>query len=175
LTSITDSVAGTFTAKYSPDGQLVEMTYPGGLTRTDRLDANLQPVERTYTRDSDGTVIYSESVVENTAGQWVNHSYTGGGKRYSYDGLGRLTKARHDSAITAGCVTRTYTYDDRSNRTRKATFNPAADGSCDEGAADAEDDHTYDTADRITDPGYVYDAFGRTTQLPGGADQHVLR
>ncbi|MFF0470805.1 polymorphic toxin-type HINT domain-containing protein [Micromonospora zamorensis] len=55
-------------AKYSPDGQLTELKYPGGLTRTDRLNAN----------------------------------------------------------------------------------------------------HTNDTADRLTDDGYVYDAFGRTTGLPGG-------
>ncbi len=168
LTSVTDSVAGTFTAKYSPDGQLTELKYPGGLTRTDRLDANLQPVERTYTRDIDNEVIYSESVVENTAGQWVNHTYTGGGKTYRYDQLGRLTRAQHEAAITAGCVTRTYHYDDRSNRTSQASFAPTEDGSCQEETADEEGDHTYDTADRLTDAGYVYDAFGRTTTLPGG-------
>ncbi|OKI87613.1 hypothetical protein [Micromonospora sp. CB01531] len=39
LTSVTDSIAGTFSAKYSPDGQLTELKYPGGLTRTDRLNA----------------------------------------------------------------------------------------------------------------------------------------
>ncbi|MEU0550478.1 LamG-like jellyroll fold domain-containing protein [Micromonospora sp. NPDC005979] len=168
LTSVTDNIAGTFTAKYSPDGQITELGYPGGLTRRDRLDANLQPVERTYTRDSDGAVIYSESVVENTAGQWVDHTYTGGGKNYAYDRLGRLTKARQDSAITGGCVTRTYAYDSRTNRTNSSTFDPAADGSCDEDAADAEADHTYDTADRLTDAGFVYDAFGRTVAMPGG-------
>ncbi|MGW4466349.1 LamG-like jellyroll fold domain-containing protein [Micromonospora sp. NPDC004704] len=168
LTSVTDNIAGTFTAKYSPDGQLTELGYPGGLTRKDRLDANLQPVERTYTRDSDGVVIYSESGVENTAGQTVNHTYTGGSKTYNYDRIGRLTKTRHDSAITAGCVTRTYTYDNRTNRTNSSTFDPATDGNCDEDAADASANHTYDTADRLTDTGYVYDAFGRTTALPGG-------
>ncbi|MGW7546415.1 DUF6973 domain-containing protein [Streptomyces sp. NPDC054770] len=30
-------------------------------------------------------------------------------------------------------------------------------------------DHTYDSADRITDSGYTYDAFGRTTALPDGS------
>ncbi|MFJ8577241.1 LamG-like jellyroll fold domain-containing protein [Micromonospora sp. NPDC093277] len=168
LTSVTDSVAGTFNAKYSPDGQLTELKYPGGLTRTDRLNANLQPVERSYTRDSDGETIFSESVVANTAGQWVDHTYTGGAKNYGYDRLGRLVKTRHDSAITGGCVTRTYTYDDRSNRTRKSTYAPGGDGTCQEDTADAEDDHSYDTADRLIDPGYVYDKFGRTTALPGG-------
>lgn len=168
LTSVTDSIAGTFSAKYSPDGQLTELGYPGGLTRKDRLDANLQPVERTYTRNSDAAVIYSESVVTNTAGQWVNHFYTGGSKTYGYDRIGRLTKTRHDSSITAGCVTRTYSYDSRTNRTNNSAYDPAIDGTCDETAADASAGHTYDTADRLTDAGYVYDAFGRTTALPGG-------
>jgi YD repeat-containing protein len=152
LTSVTDSVAGTFSARYSPDGQLTQLTYPGGLTRTDRLDANLQPVERTYTRDSDDEVIYAESTVENSAGQWVNHEYTGGSKVYSYDRLGRLTRTQQDSVVTTGCVTRTYGYDSRSNREQKLTYMPAVDGSCDTTGAVTETDHTFDTADRLTDP-----------------------
>ncbi|WP_146605870.1 LamG-like jellyroll fold domain-containing protein [Micromonospora craterilacus] len=168
LTSVTDSVAGTFSAKYSPDGQLTEMKYPGGLTRTDRLDVNLRPVERTYTRDSDGEVIFSESVVTNTASQWVEHTYTGGSKTYRYDRLGRLVRAQHDSAITEGCVTRTYSYDDRTNRSGSSQFAPAAEGECDASTATTTRTHGYDTADRLTDDGYVYDAFGRTTALPGG-------
>jgi hypothetical protein len=161
-------VAGTFSAKYSPDGQLTELKYPGGLTRTDRLDANLRPVERTYTRDSDGEVIFSESVVTNTASQWVEHTYTGGSKTYRYDRLGRLVRAQHDSAITEGCVTRRYAYDDRTNRKASSSFAPGAEGECDESTVTGTRRHTYDSADRLTDDGYVYDAFGRTTNLPGG-------
>ncbi|MEO3809485.1 LamG-like jellyroll fold domain-containing protein [Sphaerisporangium sp. B11E5] len=168
VTGYTDSVAGTFTAGYSPDGQLVKLTYPGGLTRTDQLDANLQPVSRTYTRDSDGAVIFAESVVRNSAGQWISHEYTGGGKGYTYDGLGRLTGVAHSSAATAGCVTRTYTYDTRSNRTARSVFDPAEDGSCDTADADASQTYEYDSADRLTGEGYVYDAFGRTTRTPDG-------
>ncbi|MFC6083600.1 LamG-like jellyroll fold domain-containing protein [Sphaerisporangium aureirubrum] len=168
VTGYTDSVAGTFTAAYSPDGQLVKLTYPGGLTRTDQLDANLQPVSRTYTRDSDGAVVFAESVVKNSAGQWISHEYTGGSKRYSYDRVGRLTAVAADSAITAGCVTRTYAYDARSNRTARSLFQPAADGSCDTEDADASETYAYDSADRLTRDGYVYNAFGRTTQTPDG-------
>jgi RHS repeat-associated protein len=168
LTSVTDSVAGTFNAKYSPDGQLTELKYPGGLTRVDKLDANLQPVERTYTRDADGAVVYAESVVENSASQWINHKYTGGNKTYGYDRLGRLTTAQQDSDITAGCVTRTYDYDARTNRTGKQSYAPDAEGLCNTDGADETTGHTYDSADRLTDAGYEYDAFGRTTTMPGG-------
>ncbi|HWH00397.1 MAG TPA: LamG-like jellyroll fold domain-containing protein [Pilimelia sp.] len=168
MTGLTDSVAGTFTAAYSPDEQLVRLTYPGGLTRTDRLDANQQPVERVYTRDSDDEVVYAESIVENSAGQWVNHDYTGGRKVYSYDRLGRLVRTRHDSAVTGGCTTRTYAFDARTNRTQRTVFDPGVDGACNTDGADAQDNHAHDSADRLVDPGYVYDAFGRTTALPGG-------
>ncbi|MEU2614920.1 LamG-like jellyroll fold domain-containing protein [Micromonospora sp. NPDC007271] len=168
LTSVTDSVAGTFMGRYSPDGQLVEMTYPGGVTRRDRLDANQEPVERTYTHDSDGAVLYSESIVENSAGKVVNHDYTGGSKVYSYDRQGRLSRVQHDSAMAGGCVTRAYTYDSRTNRTDKRSYDPAENGECQQGTVAAQEGHTYDSADRITDAGYSYDAFGRTTALPGG-------
>ncbi|MEU6024443.1 LamG-like jellyroll fold domain-containing protein [Micromonospora sp. NPDC047134] len=168
LTSVTDSIAGTFSAKYSPDGQIIELKYPGGLTRTDRLDVNLQPVERTYTRDSDGEIIFSESVMTNATGQWLEQTYTGGSKTYRYDRLGRLIRAQHDSAMTEGCVTRAYAYDDRTNRTGSSLFAPTSEGECDESTAIATRSHTYDTADRLTDDGYVYDTFGRVTGLPGG-------
>lgn len=170
LTSITDSVAGTFNATYSPDGQLVTLRYPGGVTRTDTLDANLKPVTRTYTRDSDGTVIYSESTVANSSGQVVNHTYTGGSKLYGYDRIGRLVSTKQTSGSTSGCVTRTYSYDNRTNRTARNMFNPNADGSCKNttGTPDTQETHNYDTADRLTDTGYIYDAFGRITSMPSG-------
>ncbi|MFY1633290.1 LamG-like jellyroll fold domain-containing protein [Solwaraspora sp. WMMB335] len=168
VTGITDSIAGTFGAGYAPDEQLVEMTYPNGVTRRDRLNANLQPVERVYTRDVDDVVIYSESVVENSAGQWVNHDYTGGKKIYSYDRLGRLVRARQDVAVTLGCVTRTYDYDGRTNRTDRRTHAPDPDGDCQEVTATSHEQHTYDSADRLVDAGYQYDAFGRITATPDG-------
>src|SRR6266511_950676 len=146
LTSVTDSVAGTFTASYSADGQLTTLHSPGGMTRTDILDANLEPVTRSYTRDSDSTVIYSQSIASNTAGQTVSDTYTGGSKTYGYDRIGRLTSTKHVSPATAGCVTRAYSYDNRTNRTARKTYNPAGDGSCAStaGSPDAEDDHSYD-------------------------------
>lgn len=167
-TSITDSIAGTFSAAYSPDGHLTQMKYPGGITRTDRQNANLEATERTYTRDSDGTVIYAESVVENSSGQWSSHNYTGGNKSYRYDRLGRLNRVQHDSQMTDGCVTRTYAYDNRANRKSNARFAPTTDGTCDESTPTEQITHDYDTADRLTDAGYVYDAFGRTTATADG-------
>ncbi|WP_436535954.1 LamG-like jellyroll fold domain-containing protein [Actinoplanes sp. HUAS TT8] len=167
VTGVTDSAAGTFTAGYGPDEQMTVLRYPGGITRTDRLDANLKPVERTYTRDSDGEVIHSENVIFNSLGHVVRHEYTGGSKAFSYDGLGRLTEARHDSAMTDGCLTRAYDLDARSNRLQVRTYGPGAEGACQRTEAAQESNHSYDSADRLLDAGYRYDAFGRTVELPG--------
>jgi RHS repeat-associated protein len=168
LTSTTDSIAGTFNAEYSADGQLTVLHYPNGMTRTDTLDANLEPVARTYIRDSDSAVIYRDAVVTNSSGEAVNHTYTGGSRTYTYDRIGRLT-ATAETPDGSGCTTRTYSYDTRTNRTFRKTFNPDVDGSCrSTGTVDAEAGHSYDSADRITDTGYLYDSFGRVTTMPDG-------
>lgn len=165
VTSLTDSTIGTFTARYSPDGQLVEQTYPGGLVRRDRLDASFSPVQRTYSRDN--TVVYAESVVENSRSQWMSHTHTGGWKTYAYDGISRLLRAEQRDPSGA-CTTRTYTYDNRTNRTAKHVFHPGPDGACNTDGPDTTTTHTVDTADRLTDQGVTHDAFGRTLTTADG-------
>lgn len=62
---------------------------------------------------------------------------------------------------------RGYAFDRSSNRTNRTTVSD----DCDPATADsvtATENHTYDAADRITDAGYAYDAYGRTTTLPRG-------
>jgi RHS repeat-associated protein len=168
LTSTTDSIAGTFSAEYSPDGQLTVLHYPNGMTRTDTLDANLEPIARTYTRDTDNAVIYTDAIVTNSSGEAVSNTYTGGTHTYTYDRIGRLT-ATAETPDGSGCTTRTYTYDTRTNRTSRKTYNPDTNGACrTTGTVDAQADHIYDTADRTTDTGYTYDPFGRITTMPGG-------
>ncbi|GAB4048641.1 RHS repeat-associated core domain-containing protein [Catellatospora paridis] len=176
LTSLTDNNAGTFTAGYSADGQLTTVGYPGGIARQDTLDANLQPVARTYTRTSDSTVIYAEQVTENAHGQWATHTYTGGrSKAFTYDRLGRLTRAAHVDG-DGDCTVRTYEFSgtsgDRTNRSASKVWQPGADGECDQsGDADTTTSYAYDSADRLVSDtlgAYVYDAFGRATTLPGG-------
>ncbi|WP_405004022.1 ricin-type beta-trefoil lectin domain protein [Kitasatospora purpeofusca] len=167
LTSVSDSKAGTFTAKYSPDGQLVEQTYPGGIVRKDTLNASGKATSRTYARVSDGKVVWSQSEELSTQGQVAKDVSTNGTKSYGYDRLGRLVKAEQSTAA-AGCTTRSYTYDVHYNRTAKTVAGPAGDGSCTAAGATTTTS-AYDSADRVTDPGYQYDAFGRTLKAPSGA------
>ncbi|MEV6979326.1 ricin-type beta-trefoil lectin domain protein, partial [Kitasatospora sp. NPDC093806] len=166
VTSVNDSKAGEFTAKYSPDGQLVEQTYPGGIVRKDTLNASGKATSRTYTRTSDNKVVWSQSEEVSTQGQVVKDTSTNGVKTYGYDRLGRLVKAEQ-STVATGCTTRTYTYDTHYNRTAKTVSGPAGDGSCSTAGATTTAS-AYDSADRITDAGYSYDAFGRTTKTPSG-------
>ncbi|WP_020519736.1 RHS repeat domain-containing protein [Catelliglobosispora koreensis] len=171
VTSITDSTAGTFTARYSPDGQLTTVGFPGGITRTDKLDTNLEPKAREYRLDGLADPIYAESIVENAHGQWAEHVYTGGTKQFAYDRLGRLTKTVH--TYDGQCTTRAYeftgTEGKRTNRTAKKIWLASAGGACTDTAGTPSEtlSYTYDAADRITG-GYEYDAFGRTKVMPGG-------
>ncbi|MFJ7244121.1 ricin-type beta-trefoil lectin domain protein [Kitasatospora sp. NPDC098652] len=165
ITSVTDSKSGEFTAKYSPDGRLVEQSYPGGIVRKDTLNASGKAIARSYTRASDNTVIWAQTNELSTQGQVVKDSTGTGRKSYGYDRLGRLVKAEHGSTGT-GCTTRVYTYDNHYNRTGKAVSG-SVDGSCTTAGATTTTS-AYDSADRITDPGYQYDAFGRTVRTPTG-------
>ncbi|MGW4894124.1 ricin-type beta-trefoil lectin domain protein [Kitasatospora sp. NPDC004240] len=162
VTSVNDSRAGEFTAKYGPDGQLTEQTYPGDIVRKDTANASDKTVARTYTRTSDNTVIWAQNQEISTQSQVTRNTTTNSSKAYTYDRLGRLVKAEQTTA-TGDCTTRTYTFDTHYNRTAGTVSGPATDGTCTT-TGGTTTTHTYDSADRITDAGYTYDAFGRTAK-----------
>ncbi|MFD8914046.1 DNRLRE domain-containing protein [Streptomyces sp. NPDC059575] len=161
-TSTTDSVAGTFRATYDADGSVATEKLPGGYTLTQTEDTTGAATDRTYTRDSDGTIVYSDTVTESIHGQVATH--TGwSDQTYRYDAIGRLTTVE-DTTETV-CTRRAYTFDARTNRKSltTATATPGADCPTSGGTTT---NSTYDSADRIVDTGYTYDAFGRTTAVP---------
>jgi hypothetical protein len=71
----------------------------------------------------------------------------------------------HDTSDTV-CTRRDYTFDARSNRKSltTATGTPGADCPTTGGTTTT---HAHDSADRLVDADYTYDAFGRTSALPG--------
>jgi len=167
-TSVTDSVAGTFTARYDADGKPVTRGLPGGYTATERLDPTGSTVNRTYTRDSDGVVVVSDGITETVHGQWATHTGTPGvtaAQSFTYDKTGRLTQAQ-DTSTDAVCTTRTYTFDKNTNRAALATATAPRGQDCTT-TGGTTTTNTYDSADRLVNSGYTYDAFGRTTALPG--------
>lgn len=170
LTSVTDSAGGTIAARYGPDGQITGLDLPGGVRLDNGFDAAGTPVSRTYLRTSDGVQIAASSVVENIRGQVVRQTGPASDKTFGYDRWSRLTSAKDVSAASGYCTVRGYTYDRRANRTGKATRVGTSAGACpgESDPASSSESHTYDSADRITDAGYTYDAFGRIVGSPSG-------
>ena len=180
LTSTTDSVAGTVTARYDADGNLVSQALPGGVTQTTGLDPTDQPVSQSYTTSA-GATIFSEQLAVSSQGQWVEHTGLTT-QTFAVDALGRIVEVE-DGAENV-CTRRTYTYGTanlNTDRVAKTTEVgdpgagcPGGSGAAASGkplsatAGTTTETHSYDSADRITDPGYGYDALGRTTSMPGG-------
>ena len=121
-TTITDSAAGSFTGTYDPDGLLVGEKLPGGYSLAIRTDTTGTPVERTYTRDSDGALVYSNGVAESVHDQTTRNAGWSD-QNYTYDAAGRLTQVQ-DTADTV-CTRRAYGFDARTNR---KTLNTVAGG-----------------------------------------------
>ncbi|MET7622725.1 DNRLRE domain-containing protein [Streptomyces sp. NPDC005408] len=167
-TSVADSVAGTLSARYDADGAVVSQGLPGGYTMKQDQDPAGAPAARTYTRDSDGTVLVSDSITATVQGQWATHTGTPGvtaSQSYTYDKAGRLTQVQ-DTSNDAVCTTRSYTFDKNSNRKSLASATAAVNADCTT-TGGTTTGYTYDSADRLVNAGYTYDAFGRTTALPG--------
>ncbi|MFF3863320.1 RHS repeat-associated core domain-containing protein [Streptomyces sp. NPDC002209] len=162
-TQTTDSVAGTFNVAYDADGAVVSETLPGGYSLAQRRDPAGGVLLREYTRTGDGVAVLSDSVTRSIHGQVLEHSGLTS-QDYGYDGIGRLTSVKDDAVD--GCTTRTYSFDSRSNRTGQTTATGAPGAACPTSGGTSVT-HTYDSADRLTDSGYTYDAWGRTTAKPG--------
>ncbi|WP_254374883.1 DNRLRE domain-containing protein [Streptomyces sp. A3M-1-3] len=169
-TSLTDSVAGTFTATYGPEGELTTEQLPGGHTLNISYNEVGDDTSRIYTRDSDNAVLLADSVDYSMHGRIVHHTGTSGDtteQEYTYDKLGRLTRT-DDTAADGTCTRRGYTFDNNTNRTTLATSTSAPGSACtDTGATTVNS--TYDSADRLIATGVSYDAFGRTSTQASGA------
>ncbi|MFI1018631.1 DNRLRE domain-containing protein [Streptomyces sp. NPDC020965] len=162
IATLTDSVAGVFTGTYDADGTLTTQKLPGGYTLNVATDTTGQETARTYTA-ANGTTVAADSADYTVRGQRASHTRTAGEtiqSDYVYDRAGRLVQATDTTA--GGCAGRAYAFDASSNRTKLTT---TADD-CDPATADAvtaTTAYSYDTADRLVNSGYGYDAFGRTT------------
>ncbi|MET0558520.1 MAG: RHS repeat-associated core domain-containing protein [Solirubrobacterales bacterium] len=168
LNSVTDSNAGTFTAKYDADGNLVEQGLPGGLVARTSYDEIGEPVHLEYVKAtgcSANCVWFQTDVISSIRGQLREEASSLATHQYSYDALGRLVLAT-DQPKASGCTTRAYGYDADSNRTKLTTRAPGTGGVCDTTSAGTVQTYGYDTADRLLGEGVVYDNLGRITQLP---------
>ncbi|HEX5852318.1 MAG TPA: RHS repeat-associated core domain-containing protein [Solirubrobacteraceae bacterium] len=167
-TTLIDSAVGVG-AEYDIEGKIKTEVLPNGLYERYTYDATGQLTGLQYVKEtncSSNCTWYSDNIVPSITGQWLTRSSTLSAQTYKYDTAGRLTQVQ-DTPSGVGCTTRLYAYDADGNRTGQTTRNPGAGGACaTEGGTTVS--HTYDPADRLTDTGAAYDAFGDTTSTPAG-------
>lgn len=166
LVELEDSAAGTFTASYDADGQLVKRGLPNGLTAETTYDETGAAIGLTYTKASSCGLScnWLDFAVERSIHQQILlEDGTLGKDEYAYDKLGRLITAR-ETPTGGSCTTRTYKYDKDSNR-EEMTTTPGLAGACSSSGGTTQK-YSYDSADRLLGEGLTYDSFGRITNLP---------
>lgn len=87
--------------------------------------------------------------------QWTYNTVNGQTTRFSYDGMGRLTKVAESGGSDTN-NTYTYTYDARGNRLTAIVT----------GSTTSSQTLTYNAANQITSSGYSYDGAGNMTASP---------
>ncbi len=168
LIELEDSDAGTFTASYDADGNMVERELPNGLTAETTYDQVGAPSHLTYTKASNcgASCTWLDFASERSIyGQVLFQTSNLSSQQYSYDKAGRLTLTK-DTPQGGGCTTRSYSFDADSNRTALTTRSPGIGGACAESGGTTQT-YEYDETDRLVGSGVVYDSLGRITDLPG--------
>ncbi|MET9245333.1 DNRLRE domain-containing protein [Nonomuraea sp. NPDC003709] len=167
-TSVTDSVAGTFTARYDAEGRQTEGDLPGGLHLQVGYDERGQSYARIYTRDGLEAPVMIDQVARNVHGQELLSMRTDlmAERQLGYDKAGELASAL-DMAFPV-CTLRRYDHDGAGNRTRLAVQSSDEDCPVADDSAASITSYGYASDGRLTGDGYAYDAAGRTTSLPGG-------
>jgi RHS repeat-associated protein len=177
LTSVNDPQVGLLGTNYDADGAVSTKTYPNGLTaRTTTDEAGARTTLRYYKPapcaancewmlSQAAANIHGQQTWQTTTTQ-AGHMST---DDYIYDEAGRIKQADDRSGLTAPCSVHTYNYDKNGNRTRQDTFGPGTAGACNTTGPSTSETSTYDEADRLTNTGFQYDAFGRTLTVPAAS------
>jgi RHS repeat-associated protein len=168
LVKLEDSGAGTFTAAYDADGNLVEKSLPDGLTEKTTYNEAGEPVHLSYEKKTfcGSSCTWLDFGAERSIyGQVLAQSSLSSSQQYTYDKAGRLTLTK-DTPQGGGCTTRSYSFDADSNRTTLVTRAPGISGACDTSSAGTTQSYSYDAGDRLLGTGLTYDNFGRITSLP---------
>ena len=179
LTQLVDSAAGTFTASYDTEGKLSSEVYPNGMcanyTHNSMGEATgIEYVKSATCSEKSAGVWFSETKVASVRGETMSRTSTLASENYNYDTLGRLTEVQEIPA-SEFCKTRSYAYDEESNRTKLTAYGPNSKKECTNTEGGTEEKHSYDEANRLTDSGITYDPLGNITKLPAAdAEGHAL-
>jgi RHS repeat-associated protein len=167
-TKLVDSAAGTFTAAYNADGQMIEQLLPNGLAQKISYDPGGTAVSLSYEKQTFCSSLctwLSFHREDSINGQVLREESTLSDHEYGYDKAGRLTLTK-EFGLGGSCTTRSYAFDRDSNRTSLIARGPKENGACDTESAGTKTSYSYDTADRLIGEGIEYDNLGRITSLP---------
>jgi RHS repeat-associated protein len=159
----------TFTAAYDIEGNMTGESYPNGMSANytyNQIGATTAVSYVKTTHCTENCTWYRDSALSSIHGQRMTEESTLAAQSYTYDQIGRLVQVQ-ETPVGEGCTTRIYGYDEETNRTGLVTRTPGVGGVCATEGGITER-HTYDSVNRLTDPGVSYDSFGDTTKLPAG-------
>jgi sugar lactone lactonase YvrE len=168
VASLADSGAGTFAVARDLEGHVTSETLPNGMTANTTYNpvgtaTNIEYIKTTHCTSS--CTWLADSIVPGIHGETLKQASTLSEEpSYTYDGAGRLTSVQEIPA-GEGCKTRLYSYAEDSERTMETKREPTSEGKCATEGGTSEW-HTYDSADRLTDPNVKYEEFGNITALP---------
>lgn len=170
MTKLEDSAAGTFTATRDIEGRITSEKYPNAMTATTTYGTAGEATSIRYEKTAHCATTcpetwFKETVVPTSNGEAAQRTNSLTTDAYSYDTAGRLVQVQETPA-GKGCTTRLYSYDEESNRKSLTSRTPGIEGKCATEGGTTET-HTYDAANRLTDPGVSYETLGNTTKLPG--------
>jgi streptogramin lyase len=177
-TKLIDSAAGSFTASYNTEGELTSESYPYGICAAYTYNSVGEATNLAYKKSSNCAeaepgIYYQDSRSSSIRGQMLRQESTLATDIYAYDPLGRITETQETPA-GEGCTVRAYSYDEEANRATSTTRTPGVGGAC-QAEGGTTESHNYDEANRLTDPGIAYDAYGNVTKLPpADAEGHEL-
>ncbi|MEV4180708.1 RHS repeat-associated core domain-containing protein [Streptosporangium canum] len=162
LTKVDTPGIGAFQGVYGENGQLIQQAYPNWLIAEYRYDNVGNQITLTYAKDQKRWLEFTNTP---SASKTVAQTTSPASQQdYTYDTAGRLTKVA--DTYNQRCTTRGYAFTPNSNRSRLDVYSPGGSGECTTTSTPATTSYTYDEADRLTNSGYTYDAFGRTTTVP---------
>ncbi len=166
---------GTFTASYDVEGKMVGEVYPNGMCADAAYNAAGQTTSIEYLEPKkcteNKTVWFSDSVVPSIHGETLEQNSTLAKEKYVYDNDGRLLETEETPA-GKNCRTRFYGYDEEGQRTSEAKIeSESATCQTEDGLVQ---DHSYDAANRLVDPGVEYETFGNTTKMPAADAEHEI-
>lgn len=170
-----NAAQGTFTASYDIEGKMTSEVYPNGMCANTVYNAEGAATSIEYFKPKacgeSGSVLFSDSVVPSIHGETLEQNSTLAKEKYSYDNAGRLLETQETPA-GKGCRSRLYSYDEEGNRLSETKRESSTETCPTEGGT--VQTHSYDTANRLTDPGVEYEIFGNTTKMPAADAEHEI-